>query len=334
MQEPVGLLLTNVGTPDAPTAKAVRRYLKQFLSDRRVVDLSRALWLPILHGIILTFRPRRSAHAYASIWTAQGSPLLVIVESLAAALEASLRDKIAAPVHVAVGMAYGNPSVQRGFEELWDRGCRRVLVLPLYPQYSSPTTGSSFDAVTRTLTDWRWVPELRTIGSYHAHPLYIEALAQSVRQAWEREGEPDRLLLSFHGMPKRYDAAGDPYRSQCEETVRLLTDRLDLDPDRWLLTFQSRFGREEWLTPYTDVTLHAWGKQRMGRVDVLCPGFAADCLETLEEIAMRGRETFLRAGGGELRYIPALNERPAHIAALSDLVLRHVSGWDEDPQLA
>jgi len=334
MQEPVGLLLTNVGTPDAPTAKAVRRYLKQFLSDRRVVDLSRALWLPILHGIILTFRPRRSAHAYASIWTAEGSPLLVIVESLAAALEASLRDKIAAPVHVAVGMAYGNPSVQRGFEELWDRGCRRVLVLPLYPQYSSPTTGSSFDAVTRTLTDWRWVPELRTIGSYHAHPLYIEALAQSVRQAWEREGEPDRLLLSFHGMPKRYDAAGDPYRSQCEETVRLLTDRLDLDPDRWLLTFQSRFGREEWLTPYTDVTLHAWGKQRMGRVDVLCPGFAADCLETLEEIAIRGRETFLRAGGGELRYIPALNERPAHIAALSDLVLRHVSGWDEDPQLA
>jgi ferrochelatase len=334
VQEPIGLLLTNVGTPDAPTAKAVRRYLREFLSDRRVVDLPRALWLPILHLVILTFRPRRSAHAYASIWTEQGSPLLVIVENMAAALEAALRDKVQAPVHVAVGMAYGNPSVRRGFEELRDRGCRRILVLPLYPQYSSPTTGSSFDAVSRTLTTWRWVPELRWITSYHTHPLYIEALARSVRQAWEKDGVPDRLLVSFHGMPKRYDAAGDPYRGQCEETARLLTDALQLETDQWLLAFQSRFGREEWLMPYTDVVLHDWGRQEIGRVDVVCPGFAADCLETLEEIAIRGRETFLKSGGRELRYIPALNERPAHIAALSNLVLQHLAGWDLGPRLA
>ncbi|HZM14444.1 MAG TPA: ferrochelatase [Candidatus Krumholzibacteria bacterium] len=327
MHDPIGVLLTNLGTPDAPTAPAVRRYLREFLSDRRVVDLPRPLWLPILYGFVLTLRPRRSARAYASIWTNEGSPLLSIMQDLAAAFESALHLQTTVPVHVAVGMTYGNPSMAQGLERLRDAGCLRVLVLPLYPQYSSPTTGSAFDAVARALTSWRRVPELRTISDYHDHRLYLQALGRSVREFWGQHGEPDRLLVSFHGMPQRFDAAGDPYRGQCEATASSLTGLLGLDAQRTLLAFQSRFGREEWLQPYTDVTLQEWARQGISTVDVVCPGFAVDCLETLEEIAIRYRQAFLAAGGQRLRYIPALNDRPDHVTALVDLAIAKLQGW-------
>ena len=328
MGEPIGLLLTNVGSPEAPTAAALRPYLRQFLSDRRVVDLARPLWLPILYFFILPFRPRKSAHAYASIWTNEGSPQLVIVRALARALDAALRGRASVPVAVTIGMAYGEPSIRRGLEELRERGCGRILVLPLFPQYSSPTTGSALDAVWATLADWRWVPELRTITGYHDRPGYVEALASSVREFWQREGEPDRLLVSFHGMPRRYDEAGDPYAGQCVETARLFAAALGVTEERWLLAFQSRFGREEWLQPYTDVTLRQWARQGVTKVDVVCPGFAADCLETLEELAIRARGTFLQAVGERLRYIPALNTRPDHVRLLTDLAVQHLQGWN------
>jgi len=353
VHEPIGLLLTNVGTPDAPTPAAVRRYLREFLSDRRVVDLPRVLWWPLLYLFILPIRAPRSAHAYASIWTPEGSPLLSNTQRLAAAVETALRAKLPQPVHVAAGMGYGNPSMRMALATLRDHGCRRLLVLPLFPQYASPTTGSTFDAVTGVLRSWRHVPEMRFAGSYHDHPGYIAALARSVRELWDREGEPDRLLLSFHGLPQRYVAEGDPYAAQCEETARLLIAALGLGEPvpatnarsptleaprpsgrsgRWALAFQSRFGREEWLRPYTDETLRAWAANGVANVDVLSPGFAADCLETLEEIGIRNRGWFLEAGGQRLRYIPALNDRPDHVEALADVALRHLQGWTGAPE--
>jgi ferrochelatase len=338
--EPIGLLITNVGTPDAPTPAAVRRYLREFLSDRRVVDLPRPLWWPLLYLFILPIRAPRSAHAYASIWTPEGSPLLGNTRRLAAAVEATLHARLKQPVHVAVGMGYGNPSMRMGLATLRDRGCRRLVVLPLFPQYASPTTGSTFDAVTSVLRTWRHVPELRFAGSYHDHPGYIAALVRSVRELWDREGEPDRLLLSFHGLPQRYVADGDPYAAQCEETARLLVAALGLGEaappsmpsgrsGRWALAFQSRFGREEWLRPYTDETLRSWAANGIANVDVLSPGFAADCLETLEEIGIRNRGWFLEAGGRRLRYIPALNDRPDHVEALADVAMRQLQGWSD-----
>jgi ferrochelatase len=327
VHEPIGLLVANVGTPDAPTAAAVRRYLRQFLSDRRVVDLPRALWWPILHLVVLPLRAPRSAHAYARIWTAEGSPLLRIAVRQAAALENALHARLSAPLHASLGMAYGNPSIARALEGLRALGCRKLLVLPLYPQYSSPTTGSAFEAVVKVMRSWRWVPELCTIGGYHDDSGYIAALAGSVRQLWGREGEPERLLLSFHGLPKRYGDAGDPYPKQCAETSRLIAEALGLDDGRWQMSFQSRFGREEWLRPYTDQTLRSWAGSGVASVDVVCPGFAADCLETLEEIDIRYRAVFLGAGGHRFRYIPALNDRADHIAALANIVMRHLQGW-------
>ena len=338
MHEPIGLLITNVGTPDAPTPAAVRRYLREFLSDRRVVDLPRPLWWPLLYLFILPIRSRRSAHAYASIWTPEGSPLLRNTRRLAEALEVALSARLPEPVHVAVGMGYGNPSMRTALTTLRDRGCRRVLVLPLFPQYASPTTGSTFDAVTNVLRNWRHVPELRFASGYHDHPGYIAALARSVRDLWDRDGEPDRLLLSFHGLPQRYVADGDPYAAQCEETARLLVAALGLGEPapsakssggsgRWALAYQSRFGREEWLRPYTDETLRSWAANGIANVDVLSPGFAADCLETLEEIGIRNRAWFVEAGGRQLRYIPALNDRLDHVEALADVALRHLHGW-------
>ncbi len=327
MQARIGVLLTNVGTPDAPTAAAVRRYLRQFLSDRRVVDLPRAIWLPILYLIILPLRPRRSAHAYASIWTNEGSPLLCIMQDLATALAGALRLQVTNPVEVAIGMGYGNPSMARALEQLRAAGCQHLIVLPLFPQYSSPTTGSAFDAVTRALAGWRRVPEMRTIFGYHDQGRYIEALARSVREFWEQHGASDRLLVSFHGLPKRYDAAGDPYRGQCEQTAARLATALGLDAHRFALAYQSRFGREEWLQPYTDPTLQEWARKGVASVDVICPGFAVDCLETLEEIAIRSRQGFLQSGGQRLRYIPALNDRSDHVTALVEIVMQHLQGW-------
>lgn len=318
----IGVLLANLGSPDAPTPKALRRYLRQFLSDRRVIDLPRVLWWPILHGIILNLRPAKSARLYASIWGPEGAPLLATGRRQMAALRQRLPD-----LSFALGMRYGNPSIQCALEELRDAGCERILVLPLYPQYFSGTTGSTFDAVAATLSTWRHVPELRFSGDYHQDDGYVAALATSVREVWEREGEPDRLLLSFHGIPIRYANAGDPYPKQCRHTARLLAEALGLDDVRCQIAFQSRFGREKWIEPYTDHTLESWGRAGVQSVDVLCPGFAADCLETLEEIDILNRKRFLAAGGKRFRYIAALNDRPAHVQALVGILHEQLAGW-------
>ena len=323
----VGVLLANLGTPDAPTPRALRRYLRQFLADPRVVELSRPLWWVILNLFVLTTRPRRSARLYRRIWSAEGSPLLAISRRQAAALQEALRRRLGSPLHVALGMRYSSPSLTAALDELRRHGCRRILLLPLYPQYASATTGSTVSAVFAELARWRWVPEVRTVHSYHDHPGYIAALAASIEELWRADGEPSRLLLSFHGIPRRAFLAGDPYFCHCQKTARLLGAALELPEARLAVAFQSRFGRERWLEPYTDVTLRQWGSEGQASVDVVCPGFAADCLETLEEIAGSGRELFQRAGGGRFRYVPALNDRADHIAALAELCLAHLHGW-------
>lgn len=318
-----GVLLCNLGTPDAPTAGAVRRYLAEFLWDPRVVELPRPLWWLILHGLVLRLRPKKVAHAYASIWTDEGSPLLAIGRRQAAALSAQL----GADIPVELGMCYGNPSIPAALSRLREQGVGRLLVMPLYPQYSGATGGPVFDIVSRVLQGWRRVPETRFVMHYHDEPAYIAALANSIEAHWQQHGRPDRLMMSFHGMPRYTLAKGDPYFCECHKTARLLAEELALTEEQWQLTFQSRFGKAEWLKPYTDKTLLAWGEQGLGRVDVVCPGFSADCLETLEEIAMQNRSAFLEAGGGQFHYIPALNDAAEHITMLSGLVQRHLQGW-------
>lgn len=324
-----GVLLVNLGTPEKPTAAAVRRYLAEFLSDPRVVEMNRWLWKLILHGIILRFRPKRAARAYRSIWTDSGSPLMVIGQRQLGALQKVLQTQSPAPIRVALGMSYGQPSIESALNELYRANVQRLLILPLYPQYSGSTTGSVFDAVTRVLQGWRNVPELRVITRYHDFPTYIDAVSNSIARHWEEHGEPERLLLSFHGLPKRYLLNGDPYFCECHKTARLVAEKLGLDEQRWQVAFQSRFGREEWLKPYTDHTLRDWARQGIKRVDVICPGFSADCLETLEEINMQNREIFLGHGGEQFHYIPALNDHPSHIEMLSALIHRHATGWPE-----
>ena len=325
--ESLGILLTNLGTPNSPEPVEVRRYLKEFLWDPRVVEVPRAIWWLVLNLVILNTRPRRSAAAYAKIWTEAGSPLLVISRKQAEALQAALAQRLGAAVKVALAMRYGRPSIAAGLEELRKGGARQILVLPLYPQYSASTVASTFDAVAAELRRWRWLPELRFVNHYHDSPDYIAALAASVREYWSSHGEPDVLVMSFHGLPKEYFLAGDPYFCECHKTARLLADALHLPTQRWRLTFQSRLGPKEWLKPYTDHTLTALVKDGVRNVHVICPGFSADCLETLEEIAMENRATFLAAGGAEYRYIPCLNDRADHINVLADLVAQHVQGW-------
>jgi len=325
----IGVLLVNLGTPEAPTAAAVRPYLAQFLGDPRVIEYPRLLWLAILHGVILRVRPKRSAHAYARIWTAEGSPLRTGSEALAAALQAELSTRAPGPVRVALAMRYGKPDVASRVAELQREGVRRLIVLPLYPQYSATSTGSVFDAVADTIKALRWPPELRQINDYHAEPGYIAALAASVRAHWDAHGRGEKLLMSFHGIPERYLRAGDPYFCQCHATARLLREALGVTEDEAPISFQSRVGRERWLHPYTDETVKSFGKKGLKRIDVISPGFAVDCLETLEEIAMQNAEFFRDAGGETLSYVPCLNATPAHVGALADLVLRHGQGWPE-----
>ncbi len=322
-----GILVCNVGTPEAPTPRAVRRYLAEFLSDPRIVELPRWLWMPILHGVILNFRPRRSAHAYASIWQDVGSPLLNFSERIVASLEHQFDARNRPDLVFALGMRYGAPSIASAMEKLRAAGARRILVLPLYPQYASATTGSVYDAVFEITKDLRWLPELRFINQYNAEPGYIEALADSVRNHWRQHGRGQRLLMSFHGIPQETFLAGDPYFCQCQESSRLLAERLDLDNEQWAVSFQSRVGPKRWLEPYTTDVLKQWALEGIGDIDVVCPGFAADCLETLEEIAMQYATIYRDAGGGELRYIGALNDQPKHIEALTDLIERHLGGW-------
>ncbi|RDI97230.1 ferrochelatase [Dyella solisilvae] len=323
------VLLVNLGTPDAPTPSAVRPYLAEFLSDPRVIDYPRWLWWLVLHGVILRVRPARSAHAYQRIWTPQGSPLRVGSEALASRLQETLSVQCAGRVRVALAMRYGQPSVHQQIEALQREGVRRLLVLPLYPQYSATSTGSVIDAVADALKALRWPPELRVVNDYHEDPAHIEALAQSIEQWWATHGRGEKLLLSFHGIPERYVRAGDPYLDQCQATARALRERLRLDDGQLLVSFQSRVGREPWLQPYTDATVRELARGGVRTLDVACPGFAVDCLETLEEIAMQNHEFFREAGGDALRYIPALNDSAAQVESLAALVQRHTAGWPE-----
>jgi ferrochelatase len=321
------VLLVNLGTPDAPTPAAVRRYLAEFLSDPRVIDTPRWLWLPILHGVILRVRPRRSAHAYASIWTERGSPLRVYSESLADRLDARLRAATGGAAGAVLAMRYGQPSIAAVIAQLVGAGVRKVLVLPLYPQYSGTSTGTAVDAVAAARRELAATPEVRFVDDYHDEPAYIAALAASIEQHWQRHGRAPRLLLSFHGLPERYVRNGDPYRDQCLVTAQRLRERLALSEREVIVAFQSRVGREPWLQPYTDQVLRNLPGEGVRHVQVLCPGFAVDCLETLEEIALRNRDLFVACGGERLDYIPALNDSAAHVDLLAGLVARRAGDW-------
>ncbi len=328
----VGVLLANLGTPDAPDTPSLRRYLREFLLDPRVIELPRLLWWTILHLAVLPTRPAKSAALYRKVWTKEGSPLLVISRRQAAALQEVLRQEVGNPLHVALAMRYGNPSVRAGLRELEEKGCRRILILPLYPQYAGVTIGSTFDAVADELKGWRWVPEIHTVNGYYDDPAYIRCLAASVREAWTDGGPGEKLLFSFHGIPQRYFDAGDPYFCQCHKLARLAAEELGLPRERWEVSFQSLFGKEEWLKPYTDKTVAAMARYGVRSIDVLCPGFSADCLETLEEMDEQNREIFLQAGGERFRYIPCLNDRPDHVRFLAGLVRRNVQGWVVAPE--
>jgi protoporphyrin/coproporphyrin ferrochelatase len=321
------VLLVNLGTPDEPTAPALRRYLAEFLSDPRVVEIPRVVWLPILHGIILRTRPARSAAKYASVWMPEGSPLAVWTQRQTQALAG----KLAARGHQVVvrhAMRYGNPSLPSTLDALRAEGVNRVLVLPLYPQYAAATTASVADKVLQWATQARRMPELRFVAEYHDDPAYVAALAAQLRAHWAANGRGDKLVLSFHGVPERSLHLGDPYHCQCHKTARLLAAALGLGKDEVLVTFQSRFGKAKWLEPYTEPTLQRLASEGVKRVDVACPGFVADCLETLEEIAQEARDAFLAAGGQTFSYVPCLNDAPEWIDALAALAERHLQGWD------
>ena len=326
----IGVLLVNLGTPEAPTAGAVRAYLREFLSDPRVVELPRPLWLPILYLFVLTTRPRASAQRYAQVWMSEGAPLRVHTERQATLLRGCLGERAGAlPLTVDYAMRYGQPSIADKLRELKALHCDRILVVPLYPQYSSSATASVFDAAFRCLAGMRSQPALRTVRGFHDQPAYIAALAQGVRDYWARNGRPDVLVVSFHGVPRSALDQGDPYHCECQKTGRLLAEALGLKQEQYRVTFQSRFGAAEWLKPYTAEVLAGLGRQKTGRVDVVCPGFVSDCLETLEEIAIDGKARFLGAGGREFHALPCLNERGDWIQALAGLVLGNLTGWTD-----
>ncbi len=329
-----GILVINLGTPDAPTAEAVRPYLKEFLSDPRVVEIPSAIWWPILNGIILNTRPKKSAAKYATVWLPEGSPLRVHTEKQTALLQGYLSQRTKAPFVVDYAMRYGNPSIASALRKLREQNCQRILIVPMYPQYAASSTGTAFDSVYREMLQMRNTPALRTIRNYHDHPGYIKALANNINDYWMKNGRPEKLLMSFHGLPQFSLDKGDPYHCECHKTGRLLAQELGLQSGQYFLSFQSRFGKAEWLKPYTTATLKELGKQKTKRVDVVCPGFVADCLETLEEIAMEGKEDFRHAGGGDYHYIPCLNERDDWMRALTDLVMDNLHGWLVEPDKA
>ncbi len=328
----LGVLLVNLGTPDSTDVPDVRRYLKEFLSDPRVVEVPRVLWWLILNVVILRLRPAKTAEAYKSVWDDEnGSPLLSISKKQAAALNTKLTGHLDAKVVLA--MRYGNPSIADALTELRHANVRRLIVLPMYPQYSGSTVASVFDEVSKQLSKLRWIPECRFITQYFDEPSYIEALATSVRDHWQEHGKAQQLVMSYHGIPQKYRTKGDPYFCQCQATSRLLANALQLSSDEHRVVFQSRFGREPWLQPYCDETLKLLPSEGVKSINVICPGFAADCLETIEEIDEENREYFIHAGGEEFSYIPALNDQTAHINALASLIARHSKGWPEGDQI-
>ena len=326
-----GVLLINLGTPDEPTPAAVRRYLKQFLSDTRVVEIPKAIWWIILNLIILNVRPAKSAKKYATIWTKEGSPLRIYTARQTQMLRGFLGEKIKSPLKVEYAMRYGNPSMASAIDKLKAANCDNILVLPLYPQYAASTTASTMDELGRVLAEMRNVPGIRFVRSFHDHPAYIKAIAKNVLAEWMKIGRPnfatDKLLMTFHGVPKFHLVKGDPYHCQCHKSARLIAEELGVKKGDYVVTFQSRFGKTEWLQPYTDKTLETLGAAGTKRIDVICPGFAADCLETLEEIAMEAKETFLHAGGKTFNYIPVANDTQAYVGALAAIVQEELVGW-------
>ncbi len=320
-----GILITNLGTPDEPDTASVRRYLREFLSDPRVVEIPRIVWLLILHGIILRVRPARSARLYQSIWTDQGSPLMAISRRQRDRLEQELHATGHEDFVLKLAMRYGKPSISGALREFQQAGIHRIVVLPLYPQYAGPTTGSTFDVVADEFKQWRWVPELHFINTYHDHPLYIKALAASIRRHIEEHGKPEKLVFSYHGTPKRNLTLGDPYHCLCQKTTRLVVEQLDLGEDDYITTFQSRFGKAEWLKPYTDATLAALPEEGVRNVAILSPAFSADCLETLEELNHENRKVFMDAGGEQYRYIPCLNDGDDHIDMMVALLSPYIA---------
>ncbi len=328
-QEKLGILLVNLGSPDAPTTSAVRKYLAQFLADRRVIEANRFLWWFILHGMILRFRPSHAAKTYRKVWTEHGSPLIHLSRLQTHKLRKKLDERFRGHVIVDLAMTYGHPSINSTLEALRKAGVHRLLILPLYPQYSATTTAAVFDQVTDVLQGWRWLPDLRLINHYHDHPDYIKALANSIRQQWQSTDKAELLLFSFHGIPQRYIDSGDPYFCHCQKTARLVAEELGLADKEWKVVFQSRFGREPWLQPYCSQTLQELPASGIKTVDILCPGFATDCLETLEEISMQNRNLFMQAGGEQFNYIPCLNDSEEHIDALVEVLSTHMFGWPE-----
>lgn len=316
----LGILIANTGSPAAPAPAAVRRYLAEFLSDPRIIDIPRYVWLPVLYGVILNLRPSRSARLYRRIWTETGSPLVETTQKIAQTLQVALSGRLTGKFCVAAGMRYGEPSITHALRSLQASGVDRLSVLPLFPQYSATTIASVFDAVFAELRHWSHIPPLRLISGYHDHPAYIQSICASLRTAWAAGDPPDRLLFSFHGLPASYARRGDPYADQCRHTAELVAQNLDLPAGRWQVAFQSRFGRQEWIQPYTAQTLKTLGGEHTNRLSVVCPGFAADCLETLDEIANEGRKLFLEAGGGRFKYVPALNATAEHISALIEIL--------------
>ena len=326
--EKTAVLLINLGTPEAPTANAVRPYLKEFLGDARVIEIPKLVWWFILNGIILNTRPKKSAQKYASIWTAEGSPLKVYTERQTNLLRQHLHDKIGEPtIVVEYAMRYGNPSVASVLKQLKAQNCQRILLVPLYPQYAASSSATALDAVFKELLQFRNVPALRTIKHFHDDAGYIKSSAQNIREYWAAHGRPDKLVMSFHGVPSFTLEKGDPYHCECLKSGRLIAEELGLSKDQYVISFQSRFGKTEWIKPYTTATLHELGQLNTKRVDVVCPGFVADCLETLEEIAMEGKADFQQAGGGEYHYIPCLNDRADWIESLGDMLLGNLHGW-------
>ncbi|HTT01226.1 MAG TPA: ferrochelatase [Steroidobacteraceae bacterium] len=325
--ERIGVLLVNSGTPASPSVRDVRRFLASFLGDPRVVELPKALWWPILHGLILRSRPRLSARKYRRIWTPEGSPLAILSEQLRSKLTGTLAQRVLAPFSLELGMLYSRPSVGEALERLRESGAQRILAVPLFPQYCGASTGSVYDQVTAELRRWRWLPELRFIAEYHDNPGYIEALRNSVEQHWQAHGRTQHLLMSFHGVPERYFHQGDPYFCKCQKTARLLADELMLKENEWSVSFQSRVGPVKWLQPYTSDVVAQMPARGIDQLTVICPGFAIDCLETLEEIDIENHQGFLRAGGRRFQYVPALNARIEHARLLANLIAQHCQGW-------
>jgi len=328
----IGVLITNLGTPDAPTPKALHRYLKEFLWDPRVVEVPRLIWWFALNGVILRIRPRRSAKSYATVFTDEGSPLLFHTKAQAESLQSHLKGLGHDNFVVDFAMRYGNPSMASVLESMFNKGVRKLLVLPLYPQYSGSTAASTFDAISADFAKRRWLPDFRFVSHYHDFTPYIDAAAKRIETYWVEHGRADKLMFSFHGVPKSYLLKGDPYHCECHKTSRLIAQKLGISEEEYVTTFQSRFGREEWLKPYTDATLKTFPAQGVKSVQVFCPGFSADCLETIEEIGEENKHYFLEAGGERYEYISALNSRPEHIEALGALVLENLQGWSITPE--